>query len=61
MKVAEWLKCYSHQNVNLDTRVESPQQREPIPVGPFYLTHPVNFPCGMKPVPGENPRLSTER
>jgi hypothetical protein len=21
----------------------------PITVGPFYLTHPVNFPCGRKP------------
>jgi hypothetical protein len=21
----------------------------PITVGPFYLTHPVDFPCGRKP------------
>ena len=31
------------------TRAGSPQQREPITVGPYYLTHPVNFPCGRKP------------
>ena len=31
------------------TRARSPQQREPITVGPYYLTHPVNFPCGRKP------------
>jgi hypothetical protein len=33
----------------LPTRAGSPQQRKPITVGPFYLTHPVNFPCGRKP------------
>ena len=27
----------------------SPQQREPITVGPYYLSHPVNVPCGTKP------------
>ena len=26
----------------------SPQQPEPITVGPYYLSHPVNFPCGRK-------------
>ena len=31
------------------TRAGSPQQREPVTVGPYYLTHPVNFPCGRKP------------
>ena len=31
------------------TRARSPRQREPITVGPYYLTHPVNFPCGRKP------------
>ena len=31
------------------TKAGSPQQREPITVGPYYLTHPVNFPCGRKP------------
>ena len=31
------------------TRAGSPQQREPITVGSYYLTHPVNFPCGRKP------------
>ena len=31
------------------TRAGSPQQREPLTVGPYYLTHPVNFPCGRKP------------
>ena len=25
------------------TRAGSPQQREPITVGPYYQTHPVNF------------------
>jgi hypothetical protein len=33
----------------LPTRAGSPQQPMPITVGPFYLTHPVNFPCGRKP------------
>jgi hypothetical protein len=33
----------------LPTRAGSPQQHKPITVGPFYLTHPVNFPCGRKP------------
>jgi hypothetical protein len=52
----------------LPTRAGSSQQHMPITVGPFYLTHPVNFPCGRKPeypeetgVPGGNPRLSAER
>ena len=27
------------------TRAGSPQQHMPITVGPFCLTHPVNFPC----------------
>jgi hypothetical protein len=27
---------------------ENAQQHMPITVGPFYLTHPVNFPCGRK-------------
>jgi hypothetical protein len=33
----------------LPTRAGSPQQHMPITVGPFCLTHPVNFPCGRKP------------
>jgi hypothetical protein len=33
----------------LPTRAGSPQQHKPITVGPFCLTHPVNFPCGRKP------------
>ena len=33
----------------LPTRAGSPRQHMPITVGPFYLTHPVNFPCGRKP------------
>ena len=33
----------------LPTRAGSPQQHMPITVGPFYLTHPVNFPCGREP------------
>jgi hypothetical protein len=32
----------------LPTRARSPQQHMPITVGPFCLTHPVNFPCGRK-------------
>ena len=35
--------------LDLPTRAGSPQQHKPITVGPFYLTHPVNFPCGRKP------------
>ena len=34
---------------SLATGVGSPQQREPITVGPYYLSHPVNFPRGRKP------------
>ena len=30
----------------LPTRAGSPQQHMPITVGPFCLTHPVNFPTG---------------
>ncbi len=26
----------------------APQQHTPITVGPYHLTHPVNFPCGRK-------------
>jgi hypothetical protein len=33
----------------LPTRAGSPQQHMPVAVGPFCLTHPVNFPCGRKP------------
>ena len=33
----------------LPTIAGSPQQHMPITVGPFCLTHPVNFPCGRKP------------
>ena len=33
----------------LPTRAGSPQQHMPSTVGPFCLTHPVNFPCGRKP------------
>ena len=33
----------------LPARAGSPQQHMPITVGPFCLTHPVNFPCGRKP------------
>jgi hypothetical protein len=35
--------------LDLPTRAGSPQQHKPITVGPFYLTHPVNFRCGRKP------------
>ena len=35
--------------ISLATRAGSPQQREPITVGPYYLSHPVNFPCEKKP------------
>ena len=31
------------------TGAGSPQQREPITMDPYYLSHPVNFPCGRKP------------
>ena len=35
--------------IYLATGAGSPQQREPITVGPYYLSLPVNFPCGRKP------------
>ena len=34
---------------NFATRIGTPQQREPITVGPYHLTYPVYFPCGRKP------------
>ena len=40
----------------LATWAGSPQQRQPITVGPYYLSHPE--PTGE---PGENLRLSAER
>ena len=41
---------YIHVYLVLPTRAGSPQQHMPITVGPFFfLTHPVNFPCGRKP------------
>ncbi len=49
---------YRQENIHSDslfiyltspTRAGSPQQLMPITVGPHYLTHPVNFPCGRKP------------
>ena len=30
-------------------RAGSPKQREPITVGPYHLTPPINFPHGWKP------------
>jgi hypothetical protein len=33
----------------LPTMAGSPQQHYANYCGPFYLTHPVNFPCGRKP------------
>ena len=35
--------------LNFATGAGSPQQREPIILGRYYLSHPVNFPCGRKP------------
>ena len=32
--------------INFHTRAGSPQQREPITVGPYYLSYPVNLPAG---------------
>ena len=34
---------------NFATRAGTPQQREPITVGPYHLTHPAYFPYGRKP------------
>ena len=34
---------------NFATRAGTPQQREPITLGPYHLTYPVYFPCGRKP------------
>jgi hypothetical protein len=44
-------KCFIYLFIYLalPTRAGSPQQHMPITVGPFCLTHPVNFPCGRKP------------
>jgi hypothetical protein len=48
--------------LDLPTRAGSPQQHKPITVGPFYLTHPVNFPCGRKPeYPGNGKPISPNR
>ena len=41
--------CIYFFTINFATRAGSPQQREPITVGPYYLSHPVNIPCGRKP------------
>ena len=38
----------------------SPQQREPITVGPYYLTQPFNFRCRRKPEYPENFRQSVD-
>jgi hypothetical protein len=43
------LNLHSFIYLALPTRAGSPQQHMPITVGPFCLTHPVNFPCGRKP------------
>ena len=45
----EELFIYLFIYLALPTRAGSPQQHMPITVGPFCLTHPVNFPCGRKP------------
>ena len=34
---------------SLATKAGSAQQREPITVGPYYLSRPVNFPCAREP------------
>ena len=34
---------------SFSARAGTPQQREPITVGRFHLTHSVYFPCGRKP------------
>ena len=44
-----YLFIYLSIYLALPTRAGSPQQHMPITVGPFCLTHPVNFPCGRKP------------
>ena len=40
------LTCYVLSSISFATRAGSPQQREPITVGPYYLA---NIPCGRKP------------
>ena len=41
--------CFLFIYLALPTRAGSPQQHMPNTVGPFCLTHPVNFPFGRKP------------
>ena len=41
--------CYFFIYSSLPTGAGSPQQHVPITLGPYYLSHPVNFPCGRKP------------
>jgi hypothetical protein len=43
------LRWFIYIYLTLPTWAGSPQQHMPVTVGPFYLTHPVNFPCGRKP------------
>ena len=45
----KWEPGFNIIYLALPTRAGSPQQHMPITVGPFCLTHPVNFPCGRKP------------
>ena len=43
--------------LNYATRAGSPQQCEPVTVGPYDLTHPVNFPFGRKLEYPEHPTI----
>ena len=41
--------CLSSFFNQLCSRAGTPQQHMPITVGPYHLTHPLNFPCRRKP------------
>ena len=45
---------------SLATRVGSSQKRQPITVGPYHVSHPVNFPCGGKPKKSHDVRHSLD-
>ncbi len=45
--------------LNFATKAGTAQQHMPITVGPYRLTHAVNFLCGRNRAPGENPNFRT--
>ena len=53
IKLRNWLNSFSTLCVHIFGSVHAMPMKTycimPITVGPFCLTHPVNFPCGRKP------------